>query len=80
MGSLWWQVSNIDPSLHHTQVVIFITGGKDSVGYGKEHNEVLIYDPEEGHRGKWTIVGKLAKARYHHGMSIVPKETADYCV
>ena len=66
--------------MHFSIIIKFITGGKDSVGYGKEHNEVFIYDPEEGHRGKWIIVGKLAKARYYHGMSIVPRETTDYCV
>ena len=39
--------------------------------------EVLDYDPDAD---KWTKVGQMAQARYRHGMSIVPKETADYCV
>ena len=38
--------------------------------------DVLEYDPEGD---KWTKVGELAEARYCHAMSIVPKETADYC-
>ena len=51
-------------------VLIFITGGSDG------HKDVLDYDPDEN---KWTNVGRLAKARFSHGMSIVPKETVDYC-
>ena len=39
--------------------------------------DVLDYDPDED---KWTKVGRLAKAIVGHGMSLVPKETADYCV
>ena len=39
--------------------------------------DVLDYDPEED---KWTKVDQLAKGRYKHAMSLVPKETADYCV
>ena len=38
---------------------------------------MLDYDPEAD---KWTKVGEMANARYYHGMSLVPKETADYCV
>ena len=40
-------------------------------------SDVLDYDPDED---KWTKVGWLAKAILGHGMSLVPKETADYCV
>ena len=29
---------------------------------------------------KWIKVGQLGKARSNHAVSIVPKETADYCV
>ena len=38
---------------------------------------MLDYDPDAD---KWTKVGQLAKARASHGMSLVPKEIADYCV
>ena len=37
----------------------------------------MIYDAEAD---QWTPVGQLATARYGHAMSLVPKETADYCV
>ena len=41
----------------------------------------MDFDPNanDGH-GKWTKVGEMAHGRYFHGMSLVPKETADYCV
>ena len=39
--------------------------------------DVLDYDPDEDN---WTKVGRLGKARHHHAMSLVPAETADYCV
>ena len=39
--------------------------------------DVLDYDLDAD---KWTKVGEMADARYLHGMSLVPKETADYCV
>ena len=36
------------------------------------------YDPDED---KWTKVGQLALGgREYHAMSLVPKETADYCL
>ena len=38
---------------------------------------MLDYDPDAD---KWTMVGEMAHARYLHGMSLVPNETADYCV
>ena len=54
------------------------------IGGGNQKNDepvglkdVLDYDPEAD---KWTKVGEMAHARYLHGMSLVPKETADYCV
>ena len=39
--------------------------------------DVLDYDPDAD---KWTKVGEMAQGRHHHAMSLVPKETADYCV
>ena len=45
--------------------------------YGNGLKDVLDYDPDAD---KWTKVGEMAHARYLHGMSLVPKETADYCV
>ena len=39
--------------------------------------EVLDYDPDAD---KWTKVGEMAKGRASHGMSLVPAETAEYCV
>ena len=44
---------------------------------GNGMSDVLDYDPDAD---KWTKVGEMAQARYSHGMSLVPKETADYCV
>ena len=38
---------------------------------------VLDYDPEAD---KWTKVGEMAKGRTGHAMSLVPAETAEYCV
>ena len=55
-------------------VLIFITGGKALAG--EAFADVIDYDPDEN---KWTKVGQLAMDRYKHGMSIVPKETVDYC-
>ena len=57
-------------------VPIFITGGS-VYGKSKKFAEVLDYDPDAD---KWTKVGELATPRYYHGMSLVPKETANYCV
>ena len=54
-------------------VLILFTGGQGS----KDSAEVLDYDPDAD---KWTKVGQLAKGRNSHGMSLVPMETADYCV
>ena len=39
--------------------------------------DVLDYDPAAD---KWIKVGEMAQARYSHGMSLVPRETADFCV
>ena len=39
--------------------------------------QVLRYDPEAD---QWITVGQLATARGDHAMSLVPKETIDYCV
>ena len=50
---------------------------KIEVVKGNGLSDVLDYDPDAD---KWTKVGQLAQARYSHGMSLVPKETADYCV
>ena len=55
-------------------LILIITGGHDGK---KALADVLDYDPDEN---KWTKVGRLTKARFYHGMSLVPKETADYCV
>ena len=44
---------------------------------GNGLKDVLDYDPDAD---KWTKVGEMAHARYLHGMSLVPEETADYCV
>ena len=54
-------------------VLILFTGGLQG---SKDSAEVLDYDPDAD---KWTKVGQLAKGRYSHGMSLVPKEIADYC-
>ena len=53
-----------------------MTGGGDSAR-GNTFAEVLDYDPDED---KWTKVGTMTKGRQYHGMSLVPKKTADYCV
>ena len=62
-------------TLYHQQSIIIITGGVDKKN--KVLKDVLEYNPEED---KWTKVGQLAKPRYHHAASLVPKEIADYCV
>ena len=41
------------------------------------YKDVLDYDPDAD---KWTKVGEMAHYRYLHGMSLVPRETMDYCV
>ena len=58
------------------------TGGIDQNMHVSPHpnnkyKDVLDYDPDAD---KWTKVGETAQGRYLHGMSLVPKETADYCV
>ena len=68
-------VSGEELVIHHIQCSMFITGGQNLKG--KNIAEVLDYDPDAD---KWTRVGFMAKARGYHGMSLVPKETADYCV
>ena len=54
---------------------VIITGGVDK--NKKVLKDILEYDPEED---KWTKVGDLPHPRYHHAISLVPKETADSCV
>ena len=41
------------------------------------YKDVLDYNPDAD---RWKKVGEMAHARGLHGMSLVPKETADYCV
>ena len=53
-----------------------ITGGT-SGGLTGTTDEVLKYDAQAD---KWIKVGQLAEARHYHATSLVPKETADYCV
>ena len=52
-----------------------IIGGYTSSGSNLA--AVLDYDPDAD---KWTKVGQMANGRSFHGMSLVPAETADYCV
>ena len=57
-----------------------ITGGLLRVKHLQlrpSYSDVLDYDPDAD---KWTKVGEMAQGRHHHAMSLVPKETADYCV
>ena len=51
-----------------------MTGGDSDSG---TFADVLDYDPNAD---KWTKVGTMTKGRKYHGMSLVAKETADYCV
>ena len=53
-----------------------ITGGDSQID-GVYFADVLDYDPNAD---KWTKVGTMTKGRWFHSMSLVPKETADYCV
>ena len=53
---------------------LYVIGGYDGTN---RRSEVLIYDPEND---QWTTVGQFAKGRSGHAMSLVPKETAKYCV
>ena len=71
MDTSWCQVRNSSDKRR----IIFqgFTGGHG----GKNLGDVLDYDPDAD---KWTKVGQLAQARQGHGMSLVSKETADYCV
>ena len=52
------------------------TGCFQVEGCRKQLADVMDYDPVYD---TWTKVGQLAKARSTHAMSLVPKETADYC-
>ena len=52
---------------------VSIAGGRDS-GY---KTDVDFYNSEED---EWTTVGHMSTARGFHAISLVPKETADYCV
>ena len=54
--------------------LLIIIGG---YGQGNYLRQVLRYDPEAD---QWITVGQLATGRDDHAMSLVPKETADYCV
>ena len=59
---------------HFMKLQCIIVGGS---GNGRRRKDVLDYDPDAD---KWTKVGQMAKGRTTHAMSLVPKETADYCV
>ena len=61
--------------VHHDSCIIIIKGGVDH--HKQVLKDVLEYDSEED---KWTKVGDLPHPRYHHAISLVPKETADSCV
>ena len=65
-GECWTILYNLHPRCS--------AGGHD----GNYLTDVLIYDSGED---EWTTVGQMSTARgYGHGMGLVPKETADYCV
>ena len=59
----------------NTNCFIFITGGTERLGECR--GDVFDYDPDAD---KWNQVGQLALGRSNHAMSLVPKETADYCL
>ena len=61
--------------MHGLSCIIIITGGVDKKK--KVLKDILEYDAEED---KWSKVGDLPHPRYHHAISLVPKETADSCV
>ena len=61
--------------MKHGSSFIVIKGGVDKKK--KVLKDILEYDSEED---KWTKVGDLPHPRYHHAISLVPKETADSCV
>ena len=46
-------------------------------GGDPSRTDVLLYDSETN---QWTAVGHLSTGRQYHGISKVPKETADFCV
>ena len=61
--------------------IIGIVGGRLEGNRGRPFRgiltDVLDYDPDAD---KWTKVGQMATARSAHTMSLVPGETADFCV
>ena len=59
--------------VYNTFHIYYIIGGYN----GNYYSEVMIYDSG---KDKWTTVGKFARSRSGHTMSLVPKETANYCV
>ena len=77
MGTLWCQVRMIGCCIidYGISLCNIIGGYNDHVDTYRD--DVFDYDPDAD---KWTKVGRLVKGRYNHGMSLVPKETADYCV
>ena len=57
---------------------VFIGGYYNEGGQNRKyHSEVMIYNSD---KDKWTTVGQLGRSRSGHAMSVVPKETAKYCV
>ena len=65
-------------TFYDTSRCINTGGDQETVRYKRKGlKDVLDYDPDAD---KWTKVGEMADARYLHGMSLVPKETADHCV
>ena len=77
MVILLWQV-RVDRLLKIIQILNnrIITGGSPNGGTGTT-DDVLKYDAQAD---KWIKVGRLAVARYYHATSLVPNETAKYCV
>ena len=61
--------------MYFSTFCLHVTGGDK--GYGTNLKEVLKYDTQ---RNRWTNVGQLSTTRRNHAMSLVPKETANYCV
>ena len=79
----WFDISkkNIFKTYLPLLCIIGIVGGKLEGNRGRPFEgiltDVLDYDPDAD---KWTKVGNMATARSAFAMSLVPVETADYCV
>ena len=72
--SNWWA---LDIGQSCTILILTPAGGWNYPSSSEASNMVQLYNSEED---KWTTGGHLSTARNDHAMSLVPRNTVDFCL